>query len=110
MDQEYMTKMGEAFLDELSEIEKKAFLGGLAKGLGVLGRLGAEGSKKVSLKGLARGGRMAYRRGAAEGGGVLGGLKGLAKSPTGQAIGAAGTLGLAGYGGLKMLSSGQPQR
>ncbi|MCK4306558.1 MAG: hypothetical protein KAY24_20110 [Candidatus Eisenbacteria sp.] len=110
MDQAYMTKVGEAFLNELTEIEKTAFVGTLAKGFGVLGRLGAKGAKKVSLKGLARGGRTAYRRGAANKGGMWGGIKGLAKSPAGAAAGAVGTLGLAGYGGVKALSSDRPRR
>lgn len=34
MDQDYMTKMAAAFLDELSEIEKQAFLAGAAKFIG----------------------------------------------------------------------------
>ena len=104
MDNQYMTKVATSFLEELTEIEKLSFLGGLAKGFSVLGRLGAQGAKKVSIGGLARGGRAAYRKGAAGGGGVMGGLKGFARSAPGQAAGAASVGGLAGYGAYRGLT------
>lgn len=111
MDSAYMTKMATSFLEELSAIEKKGFapLGYLAKGFSTLGRLGAQGAQKVSLKGLGRAGGMAYRKGAAGGGGVLGGLKSLAGSPVGAAGAAAGLTGLGAYGGYRMLTGGSNQ-
>jgi hypothetical protein len=113
-DNAYMTKMATAFLEELTEIEKKGFIGPAAKFLGggfkTLGRLGATGAQKASVGGLHRLGRMAYGKGAREAAAagksqLLGGLKGLAQSQTGQALGAAGLTGLGAYGGYKALTS-----
>ena len=108
MDQEYMTKMATAFLDELSEIEKQGFapLRALGQGFRTLGRLGTQGAQKVTMRGLARGGRMAFGRGAraAEAAGknrFLGGVKGFMGSPTGHALGAAGLTGLGMYGAYR---------
>lgn len=132
MDQDYMDKMGEAFLEELAEIEKNAgIVGGVLRGLSggfkTLGRLAGVGGPKASLKGLWRSGRMAYRRGArgtsglagasgpllpgtTRGGGVAGGLKNLAQSRAGQAAGATALTGLGLYGGGKLLFGGGRQQ
>lgn len=111
MDETYMTKMAASFLEELTAIEKQAGpLNFLAGGFKTLGRLGASGAQKSSVGGLRRLGRMAYGKGAREAAAVgkspmMGGLKGLAQSQTGQALGAAGLTGLGAYGGYKALTS-----
>lgn len=100
---QYMTKMASSFLEELTEIEKQALLGDIGgmvtKGVGVLGRLGAKGAKKVTLPGLWRHGRMAYGRA----GGGMAGLRAMSGAPIGQAAGTAALGGLAAYGGYKAL-------
>lgn len=114
MDTQYMTKMATSFLSELSEIEKRGFVGAgmrfLGSGFQTLGRLGASGAQGATLGGLHRLGRMAYGQGARQAAAagknqLIGGLKGLAQSRTGQAIGAAGLTGLGAYGGYKALTS-----
>lgn len=101
---EYTTKMATSFLDELSQIEKRAGpLGGLGRlvtgGIQTLGRLGAKGAKKVTLRGLHRHGSMAFRRA----GGGLQGAKAYMKAPAGQALTTAGLGALSAYGGYKAL-------
>jgi hypothetical protein len=103
MDQ-YTVKMASSFLEELSEIEKRAFVGGLGRmitgGVKILGRLGAKGAQKATLPGLWRHGRMAYGKA----GGGWKGLKAMGAAPIGQAAGTAGLGGLAAYGGYKTVA------
>ena len=106
MNDQYMTKMAAAFLAELSEIEKQAFLGFLGKGLHSIGRAAGVGTAGKALKGnMAQrvfgsaaagkrgfGGQIKhlYQQGAAGGKGMMGGLKSVGASPVGgmAAVGA----------------------
>lgn len=88
------------------EMEKIGGIGSvLSKGFKNLGTVGKRslGQHKNLITKL-------YQRGAKGGGGVMGGLKGLAKSPYGSMAAAAGTAGLAGYGGYRMLRGNKQQR
>lgn len=113
MNEAYMTKVATGFLNELSEIQKKA---GLVSGLGSMLTKGVRGfgaAAKGGRKVLGEGGHLAsikkmYAQGAGKSGSMAGGLKRLAKSPYGAMAGTAGLGGLAGYGGYKALGGGQP--
>lgn len=98
-----------AFHDELEK------LGGLGKFLmkgvrgwqSAIGRAGASSGKRQLTLGKHKGlVKKLYTRGAKDGGGVLGGIKGVARSPYGAMAGTAGIGGLAAYGGYKALGGG----
>ena len=119
-DPTYLTKMSASFLEELSEIEKKA-------GIGYVGRFLAGGARKLVQAGktvaapgggmtMALGGRGAVRAGGVGkhmsqihrgGGGGWGGAKALMRSRYGQMA----AVPVAGYGayrvGKRVLGGGQ---
>ena len=87
-----------AFADELKKIGGvMSFLSKGFKNLGTVGRRSMSGHGDLVKK--------IYQRGAKKGG-ILGGVKGLAKSPYGSTAAAAGTLGAAGYGGYRAVTGG----
>jgi hypothetical protein len=103
-----------AFADELEKIaqatmEKQAGLGSFVM-RGIKGWQGAAAKASKAAQGL-KGGRTwgshldvmkkLYTRGAKQGGGWWGGVKGVAKSPYGAMAGTAGLGGLAAYGGYR---------
>lgn len=96
-DEQLLAVTEAAFLDEFDKIKESGVGSFLTGGIKTLGRLGGKGGSKISLRGLARHGRMTYRKA----GGGWEGVKALAKSPAGQAAGVSGLGGLTGYGAYK---------
>lgn len=131
-EQTYMTKMSTAFLEELSEIEKQAFLGKAWKFLRAGGRNISQGVSRLRAPGggatLALGGRGAVRAGGvmphmqqiwragaakagkAGGGEFMGGLGALARSRYGQMAAVPLAVGGGIYATRKVLGTGQQQR
>jgi hypothetical protein len=105
MDQEYMTKMASSFLNELSEIEKRAFLGTLARGAAGWGK--ALGSKAgtplakrfgIGKQGLGKQMSAAWKKGAGKDGSWAGGLKGVMQTQPAQMAATAAVPIAGGYG------------
>jgi len=121
-DATYMTKMATAFIEELTEIEKKGFAplrflaGGVRNigkamaakgGTGMAARLGGQGATRAG--GLGAHIKQIYGAGANKAlgkgqSGVLGGLGALGRSRYGQMAGAMAVPVAAGYGLSKMTS------
>lgn len=125
MDTIYMTRLGSAFLDELTSIQKlaaaplgllaraKGFLGGgfsqIGKALGPAEKGVTTMAQRFGAKkpmGLGEHIKSIYQKGAKGEGGMWGGIKGVAGSPYGQAAAAGGTLIGAGALAHKALGGG----
>lgn len=140
MDQEYMTKLATSFLDELSEIEKKAFAGKALRFLGSGAKKLVSGSKQLTSgtvgttaavggKGASRAGsvvehmKQIYKGGATpRGAGTIAGravkeraggtLGGLGALARSRygQMGAAGALGAGGLVAGKRMMEGRPRQ
>lgn len=130
MDPVYMNRLGAAFIEELTAIQKtaaapigllsraKSFLGG---GFSQIGHALGPAEKGVTTMaqrfgakkpmGMGEHIKSIYQKGAKGEGGMWGGIKGVAGSPYGQAAAAGGTLIGAGALGHAALSGNrQPQQ